>query len=287
MPIQLHQNINLATFLILGSFVAHIYLGWVDIATIIIFTIIIEHLFLYFNPKREFYFSYSAISTAIGLIVLMYSANLWLYFFVITLALFQKHFITIHNRHFFNPSNFAIIIALFLFYKDAHIISGQFGDELWLSMVVCIVALIMLIRVNRWIISLSFIISYFLLQYLLIIHYDPVLSFEMIYRRFYSISFMLFIYFMLTDPVVTPHKSIYQTIFGFLIALVAVLFDRFYGFRVQHLFMSVFILSPFVTIFSLCKSKRDKIISTIIIIFVLITVIVIEQQPPFYFEMEG
>ena len=287
MPIQLHQNINLATFLILGSFVAHIYLGWVDIATIIIFTIFIEHLFLYFNPKREFYFSYSAISTAIGLVVLMYSSYLWQYLFVIVLALFQKHFITINNRHFFNPSNFAIVVALLLFYNNSHIISGQFGDELWLSVVVFIVALIMLIRVNRWIISLSFVISYFLLQYLLVIHYDPVLSFEMIYRRFYSVSFMLFIYFMLTDPVVTPQKSIYQIGFGFLVALVGVLLDRYYGFRVQHLFIAIFILSPLVTIFNSCRTKKDIIISVIVILFVAITIITIEQKPPFYFEMEG
>jgi len=287
MPIQLHQNINLALLLIVGSFLAHIYLGWIDIATILVFTIFVEHLFLYFNPKREFYFSYSAISTAIGLVVLMYSPHLWQYFFVIVLALFQKHYITINNRHFFNPSNFAIIVALLLFYNDSHIISGQFGDELWLGVVVFIIALIMLIRVNRWIISLSFVISYFLLQYFLIIHYDPVLSFEMIYRRFYSVSFMLFIYFMLTDPVVTPQKSIYQIGFGFLVALVSVLFDRYYGFRVQHLFMAVFILSPFVTIFNSCRTKKDIIISVIVILFVAVTIITIEQKPPFYFEMEG
>ena len=287
MPIQLHQNINLAILLILGSFVAHIYLGWIDIVTILLFAIIIEHLFLYFNPYRDFYFSYSSISTAIGVIVLMYSSHLWQYLFVITLGLFQKRFLIAQQKHFFNPSNFAIVMALLFFYTDAHIISGQFGDELWLSMFVFIMAIIMLIRVNRWIISLSFLISYLLLNYFLIISYDPVVSFDMIYRRFYSVTFMLFIYFMLTDPTVTPSKPIYQVVFGFLVSLFAILLDRFYGFRIQHLFLAVFFLSPFVTIFSNTFSTKNIILSSILSVFVIGAIIWIEQQPPYYFEMEG
>jgi len=287
MPIQLHQNINLAILLVVGSFVAHIYLSWIDIVAILLFAIAIEHLFLYFNSHRDFYFSFSAISTAISLIVLMYSSHLWQYFVVLSLGLFQKHYLTIEGRQFFNPSNFAIIMALLFFYGDAHIISGQFGDELWLGVAVFVIAIIMLVRVNRWIISLAFVVSYLLLSYFLVVYYDPAISFDTIYRRFYSVTFMLFIYFMLTDPPVTPNKPIYQAIFGFLVALGAVLLDRFYGFRIQHLFMVVFFLSPFVTIFSNSISSKNIVVSALVVAFVIGTIIWIEQQPPYYFEMEG
>lgn len=66
MPIQLHQNINLFLLLIVGSFVAYIHLGWMEIVSILLFTVVLEHLFLYFNKNREFYFSYSSFSTANG-----------------------------------------------------------------------------------------------------------------------------------------------------------------------------------------------------------------------------
>jgi low affinity Fe/Cu permease len=92
---------------------------------------------------------------------------------------------------------------------------------------------------------------------------------------------------MLTDPVVTPKDNLYQAIFGFLIALISTLLDMFYGFRVQHLFMAVFILSPFITILNYSKTKKDIYISITIMIFVFITITVIQYQPPFYFEMEG
>jgi hypothetical protein len=287
-PLQLHQNINLFLLLIVGSFVAHIYLGWVDIVAILAFTIFVEHLLLYFNKRRDFYFSYSAFSTAIGVIVLMYSPHLYIYFIVITLGLFQKHFITFKGKQFFNPSNFALIMALLFFYKDAHIISGQFGDELWLTLVVSFVAIIILIRVNRWIIPLAFIGSYLLLQYLLIVNYDPVILFEDIYHRLYSVTFVLFIYFMLTDPPVTPSKWYEQIGFAFAVALMATLLDRFDGYRVQHLFMAVFFFSIFV---NLLKVEKDFIallkLTAIILFFTIATLSYIEMQTPYYFEMEG
>ena len=287
-PLQLHQNINLFLLLIVGSFMANIYLGWVEIVAILTFTILVEHIFLYFNKSRDFYFSYSAFSTAIGVIVLMYSPHLWIYFFVITLGLAQKHFLTFKGKQFFNPSNFALIMALLFFYKDAHIISGQFGDALWLSLVVSLLAIIILIRVNRWIIPLAFILFYLLLQYWLVVNYDPVTLFEDIYHRLYSVTFILFIYFMLTDPPVTPSKWYEQIAFAFVVALISTLLDRFYGFRVQHLFMSVFFFSLFI---NLLKFKRDSIpllkLTVIILFFSIATLTFIEMQRPYYFEMEG
>ena len=287
-PLQLHQNINLFLLLIVGSFVAHIYLGWVDIVAILAFTVVIEHMFLYFNKSRKFYFSYSGFSTAIGVIVLMYSPHLYIYFIVIALALFQKHFITFKGRQFFNPSNFALIMALLFFYKDAHIISGQFGDELWLALVVSLLAIIILIRVSRWIIPLAFIVSYLFLQYLLIVNYDPVTLFEDIYHRLYSVTFVLFIYFMLTDPPVTPVKWYEQIGFAFLVALMGTLLDRYYGYRVQHLFMAVFFFSLFVNLLRVDKGFIPLLkLTAIILFFVMATLTFIEMQVPYYFEMEG
>ena len=287
MSIQLHQNINLLFLLIVGSFVANIHLSWVDIVLILAFTLFIEHIFLYFNSQRTFYLSYSSISTAVGVIVLMYSAELWIYFMVIALGLFQKHFLTINKKHLFNPSNFSLIMALLLFYNDAHMVLGQLGDELWLSVVVFVVAGVMLIRVDRWIISLSFILFYLALQYLLVLSYDPVMTFQDIYLRFYSVTFMLFIYFMLTDPPVTPSKWYLQILFAFFVALMPVLLDRFYGFRVQHLFMSVFFFSMFVPLLGEKMSSKEWIKAGLILFLVIAVIISIEIQEPYYFEMQG
>lgn len=287
MPLQLHQNINLFLLLVLGSYVAHISLGWVEIAYILSFTIVVEHVLLYLNSKREFYFSYSALSTAIGVIVLMYSAHLWIYFIVITLGLLQKHYLTLEGKQFFNPSNFAIIMALLFFYEDAHVITGQFGDEFWLGVLVFILAAIILIRVNRWVISVAFIVSYLLLQYMFVLSYDPVMTFEDISHRFYSVTFTLFIYFMLTDPSVTPNRWQMQMVFAFLVALGAVWLDRFYGFRVQHLFMSVFFFSLFITMLNSKQERKTWLTAALLFVSTIIIIVFIDSKPPYYFEMEG
>ena len=287
MPIQLHQNLNLIALLIIGSFVADIHLSWVDIVLVLAFTLFIEHLFLFFNPHRTFYLSYSSLSTAVGVIVLMYSSELWIYFVVVALGLFQKHFLTINKRHFFNPSNFALMMALLLFYDDAHMVLGQLGDELWLGVLTFVVALAILIRVDRWIISFAFVLFYLGLQYLLVVSYDPVMLFQEIYHRFYSVTFTLFIYFMLTDPTVTPVKWQMQILFAFLVAFVSVLLDRVYGFRVQHLFMSVFLFSMFVPLFETEIRFKDFIKVVLILFLVMSAIMFIEIQEPYYFEMQG
>jgi len=288
LPLQLHQNLNLLLLLILGSVTAHISLSWIDIGLIILFTLIVEHLFLYFNKSRSFYYSYSALSTAIGVVVLMYSTSLWIYLIVISLALAQKHFLNFKTRHLFNPSNFALIVALLLFYNDAHMISGQLGDEPLFAMVVFVIAMSILVRVKRWIIPLVFVLFYLSLQYFLVVLYDPVIFFEEVYHRFYSVTFMLFIYFMLTDPAVTPSKWQEQILFAFLVALLIALLDRFYGFRVQHLFMSVFFFSFFVNLIPFKMLSLTELKLAVIILFLVISSLVyIELQPPYYFEMNG
>ncbi len=285
--IQLHQAVNLLLIAILGLLTAYIYSSWIDIVAILLFTIFIEHLLLFFNKNREFHLSYSAISTSIGIIVLLYSSYLWVYFIAIFFALFQKHFLLLEGRHIFNPSNFAIVIILLLFYNKAHTITGQLGDELWLSMVVFTLAMAILVRVDRWIISLAFLGSYLLFQYYFIIFYDPTVIFEDIYRRLYSVTFMLFIYFMLTDPPVTPNSRWLQLLYGVSTALLVTMLDRFYGYRVQHLFMVVFFLSYVVSVARVKEKQKHIKMIVILLLAVLFILGYIEYQEPYYFEMNG
>ena len=112
--------------------------------------------------------------------------------------------------------------------------------------------------------------------------------FENIYHRLYSVTFILFIYFMLTDPSVTPSKWYWQIAFAVLVALMATLLDRFYGFRVQHLFMAVLFFSPFSNLLRLERAFGPLLKVSVIILFFLVAILaVIEIQPPYYFEMEG
>ncbi|SFV69928.1 hypothetical protein MNB_SV-3-615 [hydrothermal vent metagenome] len=287
---QLQQLINLLLLLIAGKYTAHIYLAWKEIAGILLFTFFIEHLLYYLRNKTLNFISFSSLSTAIGVMLMMVTPHYIIYFAVVFFALLQKQFLHYHGKHFFNPSNFALISGLLFFYHDAHIVLGQLGDQIWMLGAVGILGVSILYRVNRWIVPVSFILTYLLFQYFIIIKSDPVLIMESIYYRFYSVSFIVFILFMLTDPKTTPVKPYAQVFFATILSLLATILDYFYGFRVQHLFIVLFFSSPWIVLIQEYKKYLEKrtllLLFTIILLLSLSAIIYIQIQPPYYFEMD-
>lgn len=261
------------------------------IILIVIFTISLEHFFIVMKEKKVSYFSFSAISTALGIILMMIAEHWWIYLVVIGLGLAQKHFLTIYGKHFFNPSNFALLFALLLFYNDAHIVLGQLGDALWLKIFILILAIGILIRVERWVIPLVFIVGYVIMQYVAIVQYDSVMIMEDVYHRFYSVSFLVFILFMLTDPRTTPQSVRGQVIFSLALVFFSTLLDYWYGFRVQHLFMALFFFSIMVPLSMAWKTNVNHWVlffMTFLLLFLALSAIIyIEMKPPYYFEMDG
>jgi len=288
--IQAQQLLNLLFLVALSSLLKYFYLDWQTLIVIILCTLFIEHLFMHIKYKKINYFSFSSLTTAFGVMLMMVGDSIWIYVFAIILGLGQKYFLTLKGSHFFNPSNFALLMAMFFFYNDAHIVLGQLGDELYLRIVVIGLGIIILIRAKRLVIPISFIVIYIVMQYIFVVSYDDTVVLEDIYLRFYSVSSIVFILFMLTDPRTTPTSVWKQILFAFFIALISTGFDRYYGFRIQHLFMSLFMLSPLVTMFEL-QSKQSleakDMAKFIVLIFLVLSVIIsIESTPPYYFEMD-
>ncbi len=289
LPLQLQQFITLSLLLVIGLLAGAVYLPWYGIAILVGFAWFWEHLFLYLKLSRLSFFSYSAASTTLGITLMMASTHIWIYGVVIVAALLQKHFLLLGKRHCFNPSNFALIMGLLFFYDSTHIVLGQLGDEVWLAWVLAILAIPVLYRAGRWIIPLVFTLSYLFLQYSIVVQHDPMMLFEAVYFRFYSVSFLLFVFFMLTDPMTTPAIPWEQMLFAFLTALGAVLLDYSVGFRAQHLFMSLFLLTPVFRLWDMWDylGYRERLWTVLIVVLALSAIIYIEMQPPYYFEMDG
>jgi Na+-translocating ferredoxin:NAD+ oxidoreductase RnfD subunit len=267
---------------------AHLYLAWERVIMLILFASTIDVSFLLLGRDRKIYLPFSACTTAIGVVLMMVATQLWIYFAAVAAGLIQKHLLRIGGKHLFNPSNFALVFALLFFYHDAHIVLGQLGDERWLSGIVLLLGAVILYRVRRLLIPLVFILSYLLCQFLLIVQYDPMMLMEDILLRFYSVSFIVFILFMLTDPRTTPSHWAMQSIFAFLVASLSSLLDYYAGYRVQHLFLSLFLLSFLWRIEGLGRwEPREKFLYFALTFLVLGAIIYIEMQPPYYFEMDG
>lgn len=289
MPIfQLLQCFNLFLILVLGYTTAYLYLSLDKVIMILVFALAIDYIYLSFDHDRKRYIPISACTTGIGVVLMMVASHIWIYPFAIAVGLLQKYLLRIQKKHVFNPSNFALVFSLLFFYEDAHIVLGQLGDERWLVVLVVLLGAVILYHVKRMVIPIVFAIIYFVLQYFLIIHYDPVALVDDLLLRFYSVSFMVFILFMLTDPRTTPERWWMQVLFAFLVAFLATTMDHYYGFRIQHLFLSLFVLSVLWRIEGFHEWSRSDILRYLsLILLVLSAIIYIEMQPPYYFEMEG
>lgn len=252
---------------------------------ILLASVLIEHLFLYREHHTLSFFSYSSLTTAMGILMMLVAPSLWIYLSILFLGLFQKHMIGYKHFHFFNPSNFALMMGMLIFYRDAHMVMGQLGDAFALRIGVVVAAVLILYRVDRWLIPVVFSLSYLLFQYFWVVSYDPVLLFEDVYERFYSVSFILFVLFMLTDPRTTPPIWWQQALFAVAVSMVAVGLDRLYGFRIQHLFMALFLLSPFHMIARFHKDHGVWARTLLVVVLALSVIIYIEIQPPYYYEM--
>lgn len=286
MGVQQQQFLNLLILVLLGTFFSNLYLSWYEILGVLGFTFLFEYYRVGFSRQN---IPYSSLSTSLGIMLMMVSFHFYIYLIVIILALFQKYYLKINHRHFFNPSNFALIMALTLFYDDTHIVLGQLGDGLWLGLLLGLLGIVILVRVNRWIIPLFFTLFYLFFQYIFMVIPDPVLIMEDVYDRFYSVSFILFILFMLTDPKTTPSNHGLQIGFSFFVAFFAVGLDYWNGFRIQHLFLSLFFFSLFTPMVESWTKKSKALYGLTFLLFVLATVVIIniERQAPYYFTMDG
>lgn len=97
---QLQQLLNLIVLLFLGKYYAYVYPSWMTIAVVLSVTVLVEHLLIFLKYKHIKYFSYSALSTAIGIILMLVTLKLWIVLVVIVLALVQKHFIIFNKPEF-------------------------------------------------------------------------------------------------------------------------------------------------------------------------------------------
>lgn len=281
------QFVNLLLLILLGYFTAYLYLPFSEIFLLLLYGVFIEHFLIYIREKQLHYFSVSAMTTVLGVVLMMVAVHWWIYFVVITAGLLQKHYLRIGGRHLFNPSNFALIVGLLFFYKDAHIVLGQLGDAGWLAGLTVVLAAVVLWVAKRWPIPIIFVVSYILLEYIWIVSTDPVMHFSDLLLRFYSVSFLVFILFMLTDPRTTPANVFGQLLFGAGVALFAVFMDYLYGFRVQHLFLALFAVSVLNGVMKTnYGSRRDILSAGLLILLVMGAIIYIEKQPPYYFEMD-
>jgi len=283
--IQFQQLINLFLLLLIAKFNNTLQTDWAFVVLLSLYALIFESTINYYTLNK-IYIPYSAIITAFGVILMVGWLKWYIPFIIIALALLQKRFLTIEQRHIFNPSNFALIVAILLFYPKASPIIGELGYQGYFTIyAVLILSIFILIRVNRLTVAIAFIIFYTLLEYLILGSSDPMWHIDDFLTKFYTTSFIVYTLFMLTDPITTPNSFTKQLIFGASTATLAVTLDYFIGQKVWNLFLALF-LSSILTIQIYRKVEKKECVKYLVVLILSITVaFIICSKKAIYFSM--
>ncbi len=236
--IQRLQMFNLLTLMLIGKVLLNFPISWLDITAVLGFSILFEHAILFYKQGRLNFFSYSAVNTALGVTFLLRAVDLYIFIIVIFIAISQKYIIKIDGKHFLNPSNIAVMAGLTLFPYQTYTSPEQWGTFWWLGILMMLLGFYITSRVRRVIIPLVFMVSYSVMTYLFLTH-----NIIEIFLTLISGGFLLFMFFMLTDPRTTPESTLSQVVFALVIAFLTIMIELLIGVKDINMFLALFIVT--------------------------------------------
>lgn len=182
----------------------------------------------------------SALITALGLCLLLRGNHYWSMVLAGVVAIASKFLLRVGNKHFFNPANFGIIIALTLT-PDAWVSPGQWGTQAWYLLLFLGAGGLVLKWVGRWETSAAFLCTYAGLE---AVRYAWLgWTADVYLHKLMSGSLLLFALFMVTDPRSIPNARQARVVWAVLVAWLTFLLQEEF-FLTTGMFWALFVLAP-------------------------------------------
>lgn len=235
-----YQILFLLSFLILGVAARDFTLRPDCVAAAILTCLGVQYFAdrLFENPNASFR---SALITAISLCLLL-RANSWTTMVAAALlSIISKFIFTYKRKHFFNPSNFGIVVVL-LMMQDGWVTPGQWGEEVWFALFFAGAGFMVVKKVGRWDTTAIFLLCYALLEG--VRNFWLGWTWDVYAHRMTSGALLLFAFFMITDPRAIPNHLRGRILFSILVAGLTFVLRNYY-FIPTAVFWALFVLSPF------------------------------------------
>ncbi len=242
---------SLSIFFIIGVIV----FGWKNTVPQVLIAVLISTLLdsiIKYYKIKTFKISKSGIITGffIGL-VLATNQNFYVPLFASFIAIAGKHFgiylmnLIKQRNHIFNPAMMGIFISILLFKTS----DGWWGAVNFIAVI--LLSLLILYKFKRFNLTLSFLVTYFLVLFLIKLSFNDLSGFE---NRFLDSTIYFFASFMLIEPKTSPTnykgRIFYGIISGIIIALFTIFFPQYtltLGLIVSNIFV------PFINHFTISK----------------------------------
>ncbi len=160
----------------------------------------------------------SALPTALSLSLLLRTHDPAIWVGACVIAMGSKYLLRVNGKHLFNPSAFAIVVLLAAS-SQVWMSPGQWGTRLWLAALVGAMGGMVLSRVARLDIALTFLIAHMSLLLLRAWSLGDPLTIPL--HQIQSGAVLIFALFMLTDPRSTPDSRAGRLIFAAAVAAAA------------------------------------------------------------------
>lgn len=289
---QLKNNIQLSqTFVLLILLVIWVEFYNLNLTYLKIFvvftTVALSDFIFYFLRTREIKFPFSWINAAFGILFFLRTEYLLIYFFAGFLAIAWKNILRIRGRHFMNPSNMGVFITLALFPHYTWINTLQWGDYIWTPTFkyYSIIGIILLFwafitfRVYQFFhfqYFLDYLLPFFILHIILffVIPFHETVSTALL---FFSVSFFIFMFHMMSDPKTVPETSSVRFLYATNIVLTFYIlqFHINEGYAILgSLFFNTLFL-PLIWFFENKNIKNTKINYAIVLYLIIITFMIV------------
>jgi enediyne biosynthesis protein E5 len=181
----------------------------------------------------------SAVISGLSLCLLLRTNDLLIAVVAAVLAIASKFVVRVRGKHLFNPTNFAIV-ALLIATDRAWVSPGQWGNVALFGFLTACLGGLVVNRAARSDVTLAFLGSYLaiLFGYSTWLGQPPAIPLH----RLQSGAFLIFSFFMISDPRTTPDSRAGRILFAFLVAAGAA-FVQFGLYRTNGLLWSLAALS--------------------------------------------
>jgi Na+-translocating ferredoxin:NAD+ oxidoreductase RnfD subunit len=184
----------------------------------------------------------SALISSLSLCLLLRTDALVMAAIAAALAVGSKFLVRVRGKHVFNPTNIAIV-ALLLTTNRVWVSSGQWGAQAMLAFLFVCAGLLVVNRASRSDVTFAFMASYAALIIGRSLWLGEPLSIPL--HRLESGAFLLFSFFMISDPKTTPDSRAGRVLFAMLVACGAA-YIQLRLFRTNGLLWALAAASPLV-----------------------------------------
>jgi len=209
----------------------------------------------------------SAYISGISVGILVRSPAIWPYILCSAISITSKYVIRWRGRHLWNPSNLGICMMLLLARDTVATLSIQWGNNLLPMVVVWIIGSLIIARLKRFHITLTYVAAFFAFAFLRsAITHDP---WQSEIAPITGPMYQLFIFFMITDPKSTVLTKKGQILVAFLVGAMECVLRLLHHFGPSALdelsihapYYALFIVGPIANFIEIARTPRKEITS--------------------------